>query len=545
VAAANDDETLPLTSSGGIRAGPICRVGVLSGAGIEIVDLPATGTVTFGRSVDASIHLGDASVSRLHARLVMSEDGPTLLEDLGSNNGTYLGGVRLPSHAPTEVPVNAIVRLGSVRIAVLPPSPTSCTVLEVGDFEVALRAAVSASAVTGDEVAEISARWRDPRHRKLVFEELFEQFPEAEAICFDGSEHLRMLTPVTSARDASRMIERLAHDLGPRVGELRIGATFLPDSREQDLEETLVLDPAMHRVHALARQFAAGTISVLVCGETGVGKESVAAEIHRRSTRASGPYIRLHCAALSETLLESELFGHERGAFTGAVGARAGLLETASGGTLFLDEIGEMSAGAQAKLLRCVEEGTVTRLGGNRPIKVDPRFVAATNRDLLAEVRAGRFRQDLYYRVAAATIDVPPLRERSSEIIPLAERFARQFWAKLGRLGTPQLSPAVGAALRACAWPGNVRELRNVMERAVLLANGIIDVEHLPIDRLRAPVEPVQADPPPAATELRDRLLQALATTGGNQTRAARQLGISRVTFGRWLDQAGLPRPRK
>ena len=189
---------------------------------------------------------------------------------------------------------------------------------------------------------------------------------------------------------------------------------------------------AMQRVHALAERAAAGTINVLITGETGVGKELLAETVHRASPRRDGPFVCLNCAALSETLLESELFGHERGAFTGAVEAKPGLLETADGGTLFLDEVGELPLATQAKLLRVIETREVTRLGSVRPRRIDVRFIAATNRDLEAEVGRGAFRQDLYFRLAGITLTIPPLRERVDEIRQLAELFARQICRELG-----------------------------------------------------------------------------------------------------------------
>ncbi len=335
----------------------------------------------------------------------------------------------------------------------------------------------------------------------------------------------------------------------------------------------------MQHVHALAERAAAGTINVLITGETGVGKELLAETVHRASPRRDGSYVCLNCAALSETLLESELFGHERGAFTGAVQAKPGLLETAAGGTLFLDEVGELQLTTQAKLLRVLETREVTRLGSVKPRRIDVRFIAATNRDLEAEVVRGTFRQDLYFRFAGITLTIPPLRERLDEIRPLAETFARQICRDLGR--APPIFPApILMLLESYQWPGNVRELKNIVERAVLLSSGpVIGTEHLPMEKMSRPTAPTPANGTPspmldayrlaAATPRqvdvgridvpsagravrgagnpveRERIISALNACAGNQSRAAKLLGIPRRTFLTKLDAYNIPRPKK
>ncbi|HMF40971.1 MAG TPA: sigma 54-interacting transcriptional regulator [Polyangia bacterium] len=303
---------------------------------------------------------------------------------------------------------------------------------------------------------------------------------------------------------------------------------------------------AMRRVLELAERAAAGTINVLITGETGVGKELLAETVHRASPRRSGPYVCLNCAALSETLLESELFGHERGAFTGAVQAKPGLLETAASGTLFLDEVGELPLSTQAKLLRVLETREVARLGSVRPRRIDVRFIAATNRDLEAEVARGAFRADLYYRLNGITLTIPPLRSRLEEIRPLAETFLRQICRDLGRQ-PPLLPPASVRHLEAYGWPGNIRELKNVIERAVLLCEGpILDAQYMPLER---PLTESQKLTTSAASSLaqteKDRIIEALAACAGNQSRAAKMLGIPRRTFVSKLDAYKIPRPKK
>ena len=312
---------------------------------------------------------------------------------------------------------------------------------------------------------------------------------------------------------------------------------------------------AMRRVHELAERAAAGTINVLITGETGVGKELLAETVHRASPRRGGPYVCLNCAALSETLLESELFGHERGAFTGAVQAKPGLLETAARGSLFLDEVGELPLSTQAKLLRVIETREVARLGSVRPHRIDVRFIAATNRDLEAEVARGAFRADLYYRLNGITLTIPPLRSRLEEIRPLAETFLRQICRDLGRQ-PPLLPPASVAHLEAYAWPGNIRELKNVIERSLVLCDGDeILPEHLPIDKMvaeplgaRASVSQHTAAPSTLSAEEqaeRQRMIDALDAHVGNQTRAAAAMDMPRRTFVAKLDRYGIPRPQK
>ena len=295
----------------------------------------------------------------------------------------------------------------------------------------------------------------------------------------------------------------------------------------------VVADPIMTKLYQVLRRVAVTPSTVLVLGETGVGKEIVAARVHSMSARARGPFVRLNCASMPETLLESELFGHERGAFTGALKRRAGYFEAAGGGTLMLDEIGEMPLSLQAKLLRVLEQRSITRLGGTEEVPVDVRFVCATNRNLTEEVAAGRFRQDLYYRISTFVLEVPPLRERRAEILLLADLFARRF-ANEARVVAPRIGPEAVAVLESHDWPGNLRELRNAIEYAVVMADGgVVQPEHLPktLQPARGGASPSEA-PPSIRSAVEDvergAILEALAAEGNNHTRAAKRLGISR-----------------
>ena len=344
----------------------------------------------------------------------------------------------------------------------------------------------------------------------------------------------------------------------------------------------VVTDPAMRTLYDEAGRAALAHISVLILGDTGVGKEVLAQSIHKISPRKDAPFMALNCAALTESLLESELFGNERGAFTGAVTARPGLFEAAQGGTVFLDELGELPMVIQVKLLRVLEERRVIRVGGRSPIAIDVRFIAATNRNLEASIERGTFREDLYYRLAGITLTIPPLRERASEIVPLAQRFARISAAQMGRT-EPMLSTDARVAMLRYSWPGNVRELRNVVDRALVLATGdTIEPSHLPAKLLNEvgpssrpafssspddastassrdsspsrdsyPVLPggVDSDSRSLRGEVvdleRKRIIEALERCGGNQTSAAEMLGMSRRTLVSRLSTYDLPRPRK
>jgi transcriptional regulator with GAF, ATPase, and Fis domain len=299
----------------------------------------------------------------------------------------------------------------------------------------------------------------------------------------------------------------------------------------------------MRRLYDTIPAIAESPLCVLILGETGVGKDVLARAIHEHSKRVKGPFVAINCAALPESMLESELFGHVRGAFTGAVQAKVGLFEAAHAGTLFLDEVGELSPMTQAKLLRVVETREVTPLGSVQPKRVDARLVAATNRDLRLLVREGRFREDLFFRIQGVTMEVPPLRERTADVMPLVEHFAR---ATATRLGThaPRFDVGATAALEGHGWPGNVRELRTMVERVVTLSRG---ASVLRAEDLRMPAEPLALTMPPSSeppTE-RERIVAALARAAGNQKVAAKLLGVSRRTLIRRMEEYGIGRPRK
>ena len=298
----------------------------------------------------------------------------------------------------------------------------------------------------------------------------------------------------------------------------------------------IAFDEAMRRVHRLIERVAASQLSVLILGETGVGKEVCAELVHRASERASGNLVRLNCAALPASLLESELFGYEKGAFTGAMTAKPGLLEIASGGTLFLDEIGELSRETQAKLLRALESQEILRLGATQPRRVDFRLVAATNEDLAGRVADGRFRKDLYFRINGISVRIPPLRERPSDIEPLARHFLDHY---VRRSPAPTLSSEAVSWLRAHNWPGNVRQLRNLMERAAILCDGPSVEPHHFHDEHNGEIQVCGL-----GGEVRDlerrRITKALEDVSGSQRAAARLLGVSYGALRRRLSKLGI-----
>jgi transcriptional regulator with PAS, ATPase and Fis domain len=292
--------------------------------------------------------------------------------------------------------------------------------------------------------------------------------------------------------------------------------------------------PVMQQLYDRIELAAQSDASVLVYGETGTGKELVAQAIHRASPRKTGPFVRINCAALPETLMESELFGHVRGAFTGAVQSRQGRFEAADGGTLLLDEIGDVPSHVQGKLLRVLQEHEIERLGENQPRQVDIRVVAATNCDLQAAVRDGQFREDLYFRVAVIPIKVPPLRDRTSDIPLLVDYFLERI-GRTHAAGPKRIAPAALQALMAYAWPGNVRELEHALEYAYVLSpSGLIGLERLP---------PAIAGAPGRLGRTRlteERIQRALRQADGHRGRAAEALGVSRVTLWKWMKRLGI-----
>jgi two-component system response regulator AtoC len=446
----------------------------------RMIRIPETGELSIGRAEDSDIVLASPSVSRAHAVLKV-KDGFVSVVDMGSANGTIIGGRRLPQGGEGPVPPGVAILIGRASLVV-------------------------------HQLASAATFERPGREGNSAVREVIM-----------ASEHIRALQSSKQAQ------------VSP-YGNIVV--------------ESL----AMRKLFELVDRIAPGTIAVLLMGETGVGKEVVAAAIHERSPRREKPYLRLNCSAFAENLLESELFGYEAGAFSGARGAKPGLFETANGGTVLLDEIGEMPLAIQAKLLRVIETHEVIPLGGTRVRKLDVRFLSATNRDLREGIRQGRFREDLYFRLSGVTLEVPPLRTRRVEIAPLARQFALEASLALGRKSGPTLSPDAQQFLEEQPWPGNVRELRNCVERAVLLStSGTLTASDIDPDfggstarstqRSMEVVESCRGSASESAE--REQIQEALALCAGNQTRAAALLGMARRTLVKKLAVMGLPRPRR
>jgi two-component system response regulator AtoC len=547
----------------------------------SVIDVPEGGEVTIGRSRGATVVVDHEKVSRLHARFRRYGDRLDL-EDLESRNGTRVNGERIEGQR-TLAPGDEIA-IGSATIFVGIASPTvrRTRVADADAFEARLeaeldhahryrhRVALAALQFNGD-AAVVEAMARSIRIMDLAGDFGGDQFAlllprlahdEAEAAIRRLIDEARLLRADIRAgiaiapedgRTADELLERARAALrqARTPGALVMAAKAGPPQARGE-GDIVVAAPAMRRIYALVDRIADSSLSVLILGETGVGKEVVAEAIHARSGRRAGPIVKINCASLPENLLESELFGHERGAFTGADRRKIGFFEAASGGSIFLDEIGEMAPALQAKMLRVLERKVITRVGGTDEIPVDVRIIAATHRDVEAEVRAGRFREDLYFRLAGFTLAVPPLRDRVEDIVPLAQYFARRVAEEVGQ-PAPQLSDDAQLALRSHDWPGNVRELRNALERAVVVqTGGTITAEDLP-DRVCDAGRRARPQLPDGSIRdhLRDQLadleraaiVEALEHFGGNQTRTAQRLGISRRALIYKMERLGLKPP--
>ena len=557
--------------------------------------LPQKGQIVLGRAADVQIRIAMPDISRRHAALRLTRK---LIEvsDLGSANGTTVRGELLTPNTWAEVSPGECFNLGEVTVIVNDAPMQERPRRSVGQSELidALENALETTTPTtpGLTFAVMTLRCITTRRWVDVVEAMLAPH-----------DHLAVVNDTTVVvllnRRTIEQAEALRHTLGDHLRRIGVrldlslavfgrdgvtlealfpGATQTqpPPSRASP-SQPVVANAAMLRLYEIVDDVAASPTSILILGETGTGKEVVARAIHDRSDRAKNKFLALNCAALSENLLESELFGYEKGAFTGAVGAKAGLLETADGGTVFLDELGDMPPSTQAKLLRVLEERKVWRLGGLKPRSIDVRVLAATNRDLEKRIADGDFRADLYYRLNGFAITIPPLRERADEIAPLADRFITTASAVMGK-PKPLLSIEALDALRNYRWPGNIRELRNVVERAVLLARrGAIRVEDLPDDVRSQTYAPIIGDlrdsretldtalPPDddilaetqravAGTDVnlqqemeqleKARIIDALDKCHGNQTRAAKMLGITRRMLISRLERYDIPRPR-
>jgi DNA-binding NtrC family response regulator len=542
--------------------------------------VPATGELVIGRGPDAGCSIEDALISRAHAQLLMTSTG-LRLSDLGSRHGTLLNGERIAE--PRIVRSGDVIGVGSTVFVVRGGLGTPIrSVLELTGFAARLGEELARAVeyerecsllyirVTGDPATQsgiIAAQLRPldtlavvgPRHIGVIVPELDpdEALEVAHSLAAAG-ESAFAIGVATAPYDgieadallgAARRACELARD-SPVVCAADTGTVLAVPPHS-----IILGDPAMAELYELARRVARSTIPVLIRGETGVGKELAAALVHASSPRAHRPFISVNCAAIPEGLAESELFGHAKGAFSGALATKTGLLEAADGGTLFLDEIGELAPVTQAKLLRVLENGELVRVGEVTPRKVDLRIVAATNRDLQQEIASGAFRSDLYFRLGAARLELPPLADRPRDLALLAPAILRAASARLGR-SPLTLSCAAAIALFRYRWPGNVRELRHALEfAAAATPDSVRFVEpwRLPTTIMaslrREPdrpgvvwkgAEPVGAPVPPGvfrpiAEEVREleraRMIAALRQCGGVQNRAAELIEMPLRTF--------------
>jgi two-component system, NtrC family, response regulator AtoC len=555
----------------GAEAGELCLHVVLD-KHVATHPLPREGQLVIGRGAEAEVRIADPSVSRRHA--ILHVGPPMLIEDLGSANGISLGGVKVPPGGSAAVEVGSVIGFGPGMIIVQrkAPPPRPRRVWSHGHFELRVEDECSRSERTASSFAILRVSTGDhPGATEAVSgalrpgDVLAQYGPgELEALLLDApSEEASSVAVAVGSALAHAGIEarpsvvcfpRDAHTPEELLARASAAARPATSAAPPSAARARLLGQSLGEIEAVVARIARGTINVVLTGETGVGKELVAELVHDLSPRASHPLVKINCASLSEALLASELFGHEKGAFTGADRAKPGVLEIADGGTVFLDEVGELPVDLQPKLLRVIEDKVVTRVGALRGKAIDVRFVAATNRDLEAEVKAGRFRQDLYFRLSGFQLRVPSLRERPGDILEIADAFLQQGARAIGLPGAPKLSAAARDILLGYSWPGNVRELRNVVERAVLLCGeGEIRPEHLPTEKMQERVTLFRGDGANASGDAlldalaereADAIRDALAQCGGNQTRAARLLGISRGTLLKRMSTHGLVRPR-
>lgn len=580
-AAAIIDEVAEATP--GDRAFLFLEEGTGSMARSRVLPLDDGRAVTFGRMASHTVTVDHELVSRNHAR-VWRNGAEIAVQDLGSRNGTRVNGNAITT--TTRVAAGDEISIGPITVIVgvtttlrRQVAVASCSELEERldaeiDRAVRYRRPLGLIMLRVDGADASLQLALDATSRDLRKMDLFAQYadddfavvlPEADRAATIATAR-RLLTNLRARAPRARVCAGVAEcpdDSTKVFGLISMARAALRSARSGGgsdgisaassevaprLEAAVVQDPQMRRVYELVRKVAPAPMTVLVLGETGVGKEIVASELHAQSPRKDKPFVAVNCSALPENLLESELFGHERGAFTGADRRKIGFFEAAQGGTIFLDEVGEMPLSVQVKLLRVLEQRQITRVGGTTPVDIDARVVCATNRQLDLEVKRGRFREDLYFRIGVFTIVIPPLRDRRVEIIPLAEHFARAFAVELGQR-PPTFAQGAARALLAHDWPGNVRELRNTIERAVVLSpDAAIDIGDLPENMaIFSPTSPSASDQPSnvrrqVADVERAAVVAALDAHDQNQSQAARSLGISRYALLRLMTKHGLKR---
>jgi DNA-binding NtrC family response regulator/pSer/pThr/pTyr-binding forkhead associated (FHA) protein len=567
---ADQDRTAPWSDDPKARVDTTFSLLVVRDGVASTYALPATGRIVIGRAPSADVRVDHGSVSREHAALHL-RDATISIEDLGSANGTRVREAPLAPSSPLEVYPDDVIDLGAAILVVQYRNPAARLRRTCHFAELELR--VEEECERRDERSPFAIVRFDverglPQHAVLVL--LAATLHEGDLLAAGSDGRFDALlfnvTPEGAEERARSAVLRLegrgakagvSVTCSPRDGEdVRVLLRERPASRPVPPSipgRWVIRDAAMVRVARLLERVADSALNVLLLGETGAGKEVCADLLHAFSARRDRPLVCLNCASLSESLLDDELFGHERGAFTGAAGEKPGLLEAGSGGTVFLDEIGDIPLSTQLKLLRVLESRTVRRLGSVKVRTIDVRIVAATHQDLRERITQGQFREDLYYRLDGISVRVPPLRDRPDDIEPLARHFAAQA-ARTGQ-AVPELAPETLDWISEYEWPGNVRELKNAIGRAAALCeDGVIHVEHLRLGGVSsaASVAP-RADDAASGADLRAevkaleraRIERALESCGGNQRRAAEALGISRGSLLRRLAQLGIQRARR
>jgi DNA-binding NtrC family response regulator len=567
---------------GASRTEPGAYLLCIEGERATTVPLPTSGELVIGRSIECAVRLSDELVSRAHARLFVVPDG-IRLEDCGSRHGTQLNGQKLSG--ARLLASGDVIGVGSAVLIVHRPARASSgrAMLDAPSLLRRFEEELERSLRYRRELSLVVVRAERAFVRPRIAGVLAERLRLIDLAALFGDQELAIVLPENGGDEAAELARALVDVLpdavagvatapadgvdvdtlfscarmaamSPIAGKIACAADAV-HVVELDGCRAVLADPAMVGIYELIKRLARSTLPILILGETGVGKELAAAAAHKFSPRAQGPFVSINCASIPEQLAESELFGHERGAFTGAVAAKPGQLEIAHQGTVFLDEVGELPLAVQAKLLRVIETQELQRIGDVKPRTVDIRIVAATNRNLAAEIAAGRFRQDLFFRLAAAQVVIPPLRDRPRDLAVLIQSL---FSAACARLGRRPLALTIAAtqALFVHRWPGNVRELKNTLDYAAAAAPETaleVDLWHLPPPLSRVDCAPVRVSdepgdtprPPVAAPDgrmfrpiedelrelERERMVAALAATGGIQNRAADLIGMPLRTF--------------
>jgi len=512
---------------------------------ILLLPLAAGETVTIGRDEkSASAVVRDRQLSRMHLQVRVNATGSIGVTDLNSHNGSFVDGERLEPSSERILAPESILTMGAHYMW---RATSGARWLDQAAFQSELDRHLGQFrlfTIEGRSDASTETAIQDARealselNAMRALRDALLRLPKEACITRQPNGALQFALP---ARESLRLPELVAG-----FEKMSLDLYEVPSESPPQKATTSPLIGSVTTVGNIdAARIAASDITVLILGETGSGKEVMARHLHASSKRSRGPFVVVNCAALAESLFESELFGHERGAFTGANVARQGYLESATGGTVLFDEVGELSSAMQVKLLRVIETRSIHRVGSVVSRPLDVRFLAATLRDLPSAVAAGTFREDLYFRLSGITLRIPPLRARADDLAEIANTILRGLAPGLS------LTERAIARLRAHPWPGNVRELKSVLERSLLVQSGNeIDDVHLIFDApftQRSDDHPnVDRNPQVASEDPRyARVADALARSAGNQRRASELLGISRRTLTNWLSELGFPRPRK